>query len=115
MEQVQELINNCMGNFKQEMTGTIESLKVENKELKDNKYKLEVNKLLLESKSLDTGFFDFVFNEDIEVVKSNIETLESLLTVKVDKLVNERLNNGYKPPKDENNLVNHFKKPKYMV
>lgn len=92
------------------------SINSENSILKTNAYMQEVKNLLLENDGADIRFFDFVYDEDIEKVKQNIDILNQLLLERTNMLVNERLNGGYKPQKEEGvDLGSYFNKPSYML
>lgn len=114
INKLNEIIKEQMSAFKTEF----ESIKDENKNLKFDVKKREINELLLNDPNLDTGFFDFVYSDDIEETKQKISILSGMIKDRVksiaDKEVNDRLNGGYKPPKNDGIKLS-FNKPDYML
>lgn len=90
-KEIQNYIQMELSKLTDQLTNTVEEYKNNSKALEDEKYKLEVEKLLNESKILDGRFFDFVFDEDIEIVKLKIERLEGLIEEEANRLVEIRL------------------------
>lgn len=108
INKLNEIIGEQMSAFKTEFQSIKElnnNLADENKNLKFDVKKREINELLLNDPNLDTGFFDFVYSDDIEETKQKISILSGMIKDRVkiiaDKEVNDRLNGGYKPPKDD--------------
>lgn len=119
--------NNGEQNNADELTKKIQEILAEQltefKELKDSsetliqeKFKIEVEKLLSDSQILDGRFFDFVNADDIELVKTRIENLENLITEKVNESVDSRIGaNAWYPGNNSNSEIDTFKKPSYMI
>lgn len=120
-KQIADIINQKLVEFQSQITGTITSLQENAKTLGDKNKKLEIEKLLSESKILDGRFYDFVYADNLDLVKSKIEELENLinqiLIERVDLIVNERLGQSSWIPGSNSNFSssNNFKKPAYMV
>ncbi len=60
----------------------------------------------LTDKKIPSKLIDFVLGEDEDSTNANIEIFENTMKSYVDSQVQERLNGGYKPPKEEQNLNN---------
>lgn len=116
-KKIKEILSSELATFKDDFKSTITELKDSSEALKQEKYKMEVEKLLAESKSLDGRFFDFVYSDDIELVKTKIENLENLIEEKANSKVDERLNSNVWIPGNNSDMqgLNTFKKPSYMV
>lgn len=75
--------------------------------LKEKELELKIKELKLEKisyfkeKGYDLDLVDFVIGEDITDVINNTETLMSFIDKQVEIKVNERLKQGYIPPKDQ--------------
>ncbi|MDU7109485.1 MAG: hypothetical protein E6303_01525 [Clostridium perfringens] len=93
--EIQKLIENELSKFKSQFASTIEEYKNNSKSLAEEKHKLEIEKLLTESEILDGRSYDFIYSDDIELVKSKIENLENLINEsineRVDLIINQRL------------------------
>lgn len=120
-KQISDIINQKLLEFQNQIAGTITSLQENAKTLGDKNQKLEIEKLLTESEILDGRWYDFVYSNDIELVKSKIEELENLinqvLNERVDLIVNDRLGQSSWIPGNNSNYssVDTFKKPSYML
>ena len=120
-KQISDIINQKLLEFQNQIAGTITSLQENAKILGDKNQKLEIEKLLTESEILDGRWYDFVYSNDIELVKSKIEELENLinqvLNERVDLIVNDRLGQSSWIPGNNSNYSNTdtFKKPSYML
>lgn len=57
----------------------------------------------LTEKKIPGDLINFILGEDDETTNANITLFENSMKAYVDNQVNERLNGGYKPPKDESN------------
>lgn len=120
-KQISDIINQKLLEFQNQIAGTITSLQENAKTLADKNQKLEIEKLLTESEILDGRWYDFVYSNDIELVKSKIEELENLinqvLNERVDLIVNDRLGQSSWIPGNNSNYssVDTFKKPSYML
>ena len=120
-KQISDIINQKLAEFQNQIAGTITSLQKNAKTLGEQKQKLEIEKLLTESKILDGRFYDFIYYDDMELVKSKSEDLENLisqiLNERVDLVVNERLGQSSWIPGNNSNYSNTdtFKKPSYML
>lgn len=116
-KKIKELLSSELASFKNEFTSTITELQDSSEALKQEKYKMEVEKLLAESKSLDGRFFDFVYSDDIELVKTKIENLENLIEEKSNSKVDERIGASSWTPGSNSNTpgIDTYKKPSYMV
>lgn len=68
---------------------------------KDNARKELTNKALkiATEKKLPTSLIDFFIGQDEDSTAKNLETLEKAIQENVNKLAEERLKSGYKPPK----------------
>lgn len=120
-KQISDIINQKLAEFQNQIAGTITSLQENAKTLGDKNQRLEIEKLLTESKILDGRFYDFIYSDDMELVKSKAEDLENLisqiLNERVDLVVNERLGQSSWIPGNNSNFssVDTFKKPSYML
>ena len=120
-KQISDIINQKLAEFQNQIAGTITSLQENAKTLGDKNQRLEIEKLLTESEILDGRWYDFVYSNDIELVKSKIEELENLinqvLNERVDLIVNDRLGQSSWIPGNNSNYssVDTFKKPSYML
>lgn len=120
-KQISDIINQKLFEFQNKIAGTITSLQENAKTLGEQKQKLEIEKLLTESEILDGRFYDFIYSDDMELVKSKAEELENLisqiLNERVDLVVNERLGQSSWIPGNNSNYssVDTFKKPSYML
>lgn len=120
-KQISDIINQKLAEFQNQIAGTITSLQENAKTLGEQKQKLEIEKLLTESEILDGRFYDFIYSDDMELVKSKAEELENLisqiLNERVDLVVNERLGQSSWIPGNNSNYSNTdtFKKPSYML
>ena len=120
-KQISDIINQKLAEFQNQIAGTITSLQENAKILGEQKQKLEIEKLLTESEILDGRFYDFIYSNDMELVKSKAEELENLisqiLNERVDLVVNERLGQSSWIPGNNSNFssVDTFKKPSYML
>lgn len=83
---------------KSEMTQE-ELLQQKENELRDRELKLEKIQYF-KDKQYDLDLLDFVFGEDIDVIKEKSDLLVSSINKVVEKQVNERLKGGYIPPKN---------------
>lgn len=57
----------------------------------------------LTEKKIPGDLINFILGEDDETTNANITLFENSMKSYIDNQVNERLNGGYKPPKDEFN------------
>ncbi|HHL2067838.1 TPA: hypothetical protein ACQ3W1_003102 [Clostridium perfringens] len=120
-KQISDIINQKLLEFQNQIAGTITSLQENAKTLGDKNQRLEIEKLLTESEILDGRFYDFIYSDDMELVKSKIENLENLITQvlneRVDLLVKDRLGESSWIPGNNSNYssVDTFKKPSYML
>ena len=120
-KQISDIINKKLLEFQNQIAGTITTLQENAKTLGDKNQKLEIEKLLTESEILDGRFFDFIYSDDMELVKSKIENLENLITQvlneRVNLLVKDRLGESSWIPGNNSNYssVDTFKKPFYMI
>ncbi|EIF2088266.1 hypothetical protein C4D24_12630 [Clostridium perfringens] len=120
-KQISDIINKKLLEFQNQIAGTITTLQENAKTLGDKNQKLEIEKLLTESEILDGRFFDFIYSDDMELVKSKIENLENLITQvlneRVNLLVKDRLGESSWIPGNNSNYssVDTFKKPSYML
>lgn len=116
-KKIKEILSSELASFKDDFKSTITELQDSSEALKQEKYKMEVEKLLAESKSLDGRFFDFVYADDIDLVKTKIENLENLIEEKANSKVDERLGASVWIPGNNSDMqgLNTFKKPSYMV
>ena len=120
-KKIKEILDNQLNSFKDEFKNNITELQDKTKEIEQEKYKMQVNKLLGDSKILDGRFFDFVYSNDIELVKTKIKNLENLINEMVGKMaqneVNKRLDASAWTPGDNSGMQfeSTFKKPSYMV
>ena len=120
-KKIKEILDNQLNSFKDEFKNNITELQDKTKEIEQEKYKMQVNKLLGDSKILDGRFFDFVYSNDIELVKTRIENLENLINEIVGEMaqneVNKRLDASAWTPGDNSSMQfeSTFKKPSYMV
>lgn len=122
---INSIIKEQMSAFKTEFESIKELSKTlgeENKNLKMDLHKREINQLLIDDPNLDSGFYDFIYSDDIEEVKQKISILSGMINDRVktiaDNQVNERLNGGYKPPKGsslDDDIKRTFERPRYMV
>ena len=120
-KKIKEILDNQLNSFKDEFKNNITDLQDKTKEVEQEKYKMQVNKLLGDSKILDGRFYDFIYSDDIELVKTRIENLENLITEMVGEMaqneVNKRLDASAWTPGDNSSMQfeSTFKKPSYMV
>ena len=120
-KKIKEILDNQLNSFKDEFKNNITELQDKTKEIEREKYKMQVNKLLGDSKILDGRFYDFVYSDDIELVKTKIENLENLINEMVGEMaqneVNKRLDASAWTPGDNSSMQfeSTFKKPSYMV
>lgn len=59
----------------------------------------------LSEKKIPSRFIDFVLGEDDDTTKANIDLFENGMKSYIDSQVQDRLNGGYKPPKDEGKVT----------
>ena len=59
----------------------------------------------LTEKNIPSKLIDFVLGEDEETTNANISLFEDSMKTYIDTQVQERLNSGYKPPKDDGNVT----------
>lgn len=103
--------------FNEEYQDKLSKLKSDQNELSEKKQQLAVIDELKTAK-MDSSLIDFVYDKDIEVSKIKIKQLSDLITVEVQRGIEDRLRkNAYTPPKgtDNTNFSSNFKKPKYVV
>ncbi|MBW4862640.1 MAG: hypothetical protein KZY55_13650 [Paeniclostridium sp.] len=120
-KKIKEILAEQFKDISGQYTSAITELQDKTKEVEQEKYKMQVNKLLGDSKILDGRFFDFVYSNDIELVKTRIENLENLINEIVGEMaqneVNKRLDASAWTPGDNSSMQfeSTFKKPSYMV
>ncbi|MDM0981889.1 hypothetical protein QTJ06_14085 [Clostridium perfringens] len=101
--EIQKIIENELSKFKSEFNSTMEEYKNNSESLAKEKHKLEVEKLLNDNRILDGRYYDFVFDEDIELVKLKIERLEGLMEEGATRLVDIRLGQASWIPGNDSN------------
>lgn len=120
-KKIKEILSSELASFKGDFQSTITELKDSSEALKQEKYKIEIEKLLAESEVLDGRFYDFIYSDDIELVKVKIENLENLISEKIEevvqKIVDERLGASSWTPASNSNTpgIDTYKKPSYML
>lgn len=60
----------------------------------------------LSEKNIPSKMMDFLLGSDDDTTKANIELFENSMKTYIDDKVNERLNGGYKPPKNDEDKNN---------
>ena len=64
----------------------------------------------LTEKNIPSNLIDFLLGENEETTNENISLFEDSMKTYIDSQVQNRLNGGYKPPKDDGNGSNNFEK-----
>lgn len=120
-KKIKEVLAEQFKDISSQYTGAISELQNKTDLLEQEKYKMQVEKLLGDSKILDSRFYDFIYSDDIEFVKTRIENLENLITEKVGEMVQKevdtRLGQSQWIPgnNSDGSGIDTFKKPSYMV
>jgi hypothetical protein len=116
-QQMKVFQENLMKQFDGDYTEKLNKLNADNSELEERKQRLTVAETLRAS-NMDGGLIDFVYDKDIEIVKTKIKQLGDLIRLEADKSVLERFKkHSYTPPSgnDPGDFSSSKDKPKYFV
>lgn len=121
--EINELIQKQLKAFQEEFKKQFDNeYKSKLAELQNNQNELEEKKQYLKvidelkAANMDSGLIDFVYDRDIEVSKVKIKQLKDLITVEVQKGVEERIKQiSYTPPNSNGNIDTNKPKPRYFI
>lgn len=120
-KKIKNILDKQFKDIENKYTSAITELQDKTKEVEQEKYKIQLEKLLGDSKILDGRYYDFVYSNDIELVKTKIKNLENLINEKVremaQKEVDKRLGASVWIPGNNSDTpgIDNFSKQPYML
>lgn len=115
-KQIEQFQTQFIEQFQDQFNDKINKFENDKRDFQNEKKKHEIKELLMEN-NLEGELLDYVYDEDLEVVKLKIGEINTIINNRVEKIITNRLReNAYIPPSgNESSNNDKFKKPSYMV
>lgn len=115
-KQMEQFQTQFTEQFQKQFNDKINKFEDDKKDFQTTKQKHQVKELLMES-NLESNLLDYVYDNDVEVVKLKIDEINTIINNRAEKIVMGRLKeNSYIPPSKGESFNNErFNKPSYMV
>ncbi|NFT04102.1 hypothetical protein FDF18_12495 [Clostridium sporogenes] len=115
-KQMEQFQTQFMEQFQEQFNDKINKFEDDKKDFQSAKQKHQIKELLMEN-NLESNLLDYVYDNDVEVVKLKINEINTIINNRVEKIVTDRLKeNSYTPPSSNESFNNdRFNKPSYMV
>ncbi|HBF6471977.1 TPA: hypothetical protein KOS98_003800 [Clostridioides difficile] len=115
-ESLQKIISDMVSKQIEGIANQLKVTQEENRDLKQNHYKIEMQKKLKDNGLENSNWVDVLYDEDEKIVDFKIETVKKIIAEEVQRGVDKRIKDGsYTPPtgraiRRSSNTFNNFVK-----